>query len=576
MDKVLEQVRAFLRGLTINQKFLLGGSIVLVAVVVWLFVRLFAAVDYTTAYTALDPTDTQKIVQRLAAENIPYQISTDGTSLEVPADRLDRVRVEMASQNLPHTGRMGFELFDKPNWSSSDFSERVNYQRALEAELERTIETMDTVESARVHLVLPRESLFTAEERPAKAAVVVKLRTARLADQTVNAIANLVASAWENLSPDDVTIVSADGRQPLTAGKSNSSAGRRGLSDLETTMAERIVDTLSPVVGADHVKSSVTIEYNPNSGESTEELYDPDATALLTSQITQDQTSGTPAMGIPGTPSNVPSAPQPAAPAAGTPPSPGQPNAAPANSAQSAAASITQAKSGDLIQGMRSESRTFAVSKTMHHTIEPAGQIKHLAAAVLIDDFVEVKDVGGKPQETRRKRTPEEMKQLDELVRAALGFNTQRGDEISIQNISFQVPPEETPAKPSPVQRTLRILEPFIVYLRYAALGILFLLIYFLILRPVKTQVLATLKALPAASAQPGLTTAGGRQSGAKSPMTIAEMEGELQHELSETNSEVMRAVVLKRHLVDKVKKEPAGASRLIQSWVRQDAAESR
>ncbi len=139
----------------------------------------------------------------------------------MPADRLDRMRVEMASQNLPHTGRMGFELFDKPNWSSSDFSERVNYQRALEAELERTIETMDTVESARVHLVLPHESLFTTEERPAKAAVVVKLRTQRMADETVNSIANLVASAWENLSPDDVTIVSADGRLPLTAGRSS-------------------------------------------------------------------------------------------------------------------------------------------------------------------------------------------------------------------------------------------------------------------------------------------------------------------------------------------------------------------
>ena len=268
--------------------------------------------------------------------------------------------------------------------------------------------------------------------------------------------------------------------------------------------------------------------------------------------------------------------PQPAAPAASTPPSPAQPNTAPANSAQSVTAAISQAKSGDLIQGMRSESRTFAVSKTIHHTVEPAGQIKHLAAAVLVDDFVEVKDVGGKPQETRRKRTPEEMKQLDDLVRAALGFSTQRGDEISIQNISFQSPPEETPVKPTPVQRTLRILEPFIVYLRYAALGILCLVIYFLVLRPVKKQVLATLKALPAASAQPSLTTAGGKQSAPRLPMTIAEMEGDLQQELSETNSEVMRAVVLKRHLVDKVKKEPAGASRLIQSWVRQDAAESR
>jgi flagellar M-ring protein FliF len=558
MDKALEQVRAFLRGLGINQRFLLAGSVILVALVIWLFVRLFAAVDFKTLYTGLDPTDTQKIVQRLAIENIPYQLSSDGTTLDVPADRLDRIRVEMASQNLPHTGRMGFELFDKPNWSSSDFSERVNYQRALEAELERTIETMDTVESARVHLVLPHESLFTTEERPAKAAVVVKLRTQRLADQTVNAIANLVASAWENLSPDDVTIVGADGRLPLAAGKSNTGGARRGLADLETTMAERIVQTLSPVVGADHVKSSVTIDYNPNSGESTQELYDPAATAIVTSQLTQDQSTGVPAMGIPGTPSNVPSA----------PPAPAQ-----ANPAQPGATPPVQAKPADVVLGMRSESKSFAVSKTVHHTVEPAGQIKRLAAAVLVDDFVEVKDVSGKPQETRRKRTPEEMKQLEDLVRAALGFNAQRGDELSIQNISFQVPAVEVPPTPSPVQRTLRIMEPWIGLLRYAGLGALFLVIYLLILRPVTKQVLATLKALPARSEQAALPAAEGRKAISKS-VTISEMEEELQRDLSDTNSEVVRAVVLKRHLVEKVKKEPEGASRLIQSWVRQGTTE--
>jgi flagellar M-ring protein FliF len=548
MNKGIAQVRAFVRGLSINQRIMLGGSAVVVALVVWLFVRLFAAADFKNLYTGLDPTDTEKIIQRLAAENISYQVSSDGTSIDVQADRLDRVRVEMASQNLPHTGRMGFELFDKPNWSSSDFSERVNYQRALEAELERTIETMDTVESARVHLVLPHESLFTSEERPAKAAVVVKLRTRRLAEQTVNAIANLVASAWENLSPDDVTIVSADGQLPLSAGKMNDKGVRRGLSDLETTMAERIVETLTPVVGADHVKSSVTIDYNSNSGESTQELYDPNATAMLTSQMTQDQTTGASAAGIPGTPSNVPSAQQ----------------------------VPSQAKPADVIQGMRSESKTFAVSKTTHHTLEPAGQIRHLAAAVLVDDFVEVKDVSGKRQETRTKRTPEQMKQLDGLVRAAVGFDEKRGDELVIQNISFQVPPAEAPLVAPPAQRILRFIVPWIGLLRYAGLGILFLLIYLLVLRPVTRQVLATVKALPSSGNQAVLLSAGGQQADGKSLVTNSDIERDLERELSESGSEVKRAVALKRHLVNKVKKEPEGATRLIQSWVREKAEEQR
>jgi len=566
MDKVLEQIGAFLRGLTFSQRLMLAGSAALVGVIVWLFVRLFSAADYKNLYTGLSPTDAQKIVARLAVENIAYQLSSDGASIDVPADRLDRVRIEMASQGLPHTGRLGFELFDKPNWSSSDFSERVNYQRALEAELERTIETMDTVESARVHLVLPRESLFTTEERPAKAAVVVKLRTQRLADETVASIANLVASAWENLSPDDVTIVSADGRLPLTAGKSGAGVARRGLADPETAIAERIVDTLAPIVGADHVKSSVSIEYNPNSGDTTQEVYDPNATAILTSQLSEDQSTGTAPVGIPGTTSNVPSAP----PVAAAPPANPPANVAPAANApaaNSAAASAAQ-KPNEVSQGMRSESKTFAVSKTVHHTLEPPGQIRHIAAAVLVDDFIETKTVDGKPQETRRKRTPAEMKQMEDLVRAAIGFSAQRGDELSLQNVSFQSSPVETPAPVTGVQRTLRIVTPWLGLLRYAGIGLVFLLVYLLVLRPVTNQVLATIRALPERSKLAALPASGAE--GVKKGTTVAEMEGELQRELSETNSEVMRSVVLKKHLVEKVKKEPESATRLIQGWVRQ------
>ena len=207
MDKYVQQIREFLQGLNVKQRTLLGGSVVLVGLVIYVFVRLLRRWITARCIPVWTPSDVQKIVQQLAVENISYEVSSDGTALECsrrPAG--SRARGDGLAK-LPHTGRMGFELFDKPNWSSSDFSERVNYQRALEAELERTIETMDTVESARVHLVLPHESIFSADDRPAKAAVVVKLRTQKNADQTALAIANLVASAWENLSPDDVTIV---------------------------------------------------------------------------------------------------------------------------------------------------------------------------------------------------------------------------------------------------------------------------------------------------------------------------------------------------------------------------------
>jgi len=294
------------------------------------------------------------------------------------------------------------------------------------------------------------------------------------------------------------------------------------------------------------VKSSVTIEYNPDSGETTQELYDPNASAVVTSQVSDDQTTGAAPVGIPGTTSNVPAPPAKA----------------------SAAATPVPAKPATTTQGMHSESKTFVVSKTVHHTLQPAGQVKHLAAAVLVDDVVETKDVGGKPQETRRKRTPEEMKQLDDLVRAAIGFNAQRGDELSVQNVSFQELPVEAAPVPTRVQKTLKIIAPWMGMLRYVGIGLLFLLVYALVLRPVKNQVLAALSALPEKAPEGALPAAPG-ETAAQVPVTMAALEGDLQKELSESSSEVMRTVVLKRHLVEKIKKEPEGATRLIQGWVR-------
>src|SRR5882762_7783760 len=540
MDKALQQIIEFLRGLTVKQRVFLAGSVVVVAGTIWIFVRLLGDGDYRTLYSGMAPADAQSLAQRLSSQNISFQLSSDGTAVLVRSDQLDKARLEAASQGPLASGRMGFELFDKPNWSGSDFSEKVNYQRALEAELERTIQTMSGVEAVRVHLVLPHESLFSDRERVAKAGVVLKLRGARLNDQLTASVANLVSSAWDDLSPQNVTVVTTDGQMP-NQGHTHS-ATLPGLQDLETTLAERVVLTLAPVVGNDHVKSSVTIEYDPNSGESTQEIYDPANSAVLSSQSSQETVGDLEPAGIPGTASNAPNS-------------------------QANTTAVAQAKSATSTQGIRSDNRTFAVSRTTHHVLEPAGRVKRIAAAILVDDAIETKTENGEAQQTRRKRTADEMKQIEELAKAAVGFDVKRGDQFSLQNISFTQAPVDVPAPVGRMQRVLIFAERWTGLLRYAALLALFAMIYLLLLRPVKKQFVALLQT----PLQTGASTAGAAGSAAV-PVVGAGAHIALPAQTATIDGEVQQAVALKRQLVGKVKEDPAAASRLIQNWMREEA----
>ena len=543
MDKIQQQIIAFLKGLSVWQRVTLTGSVLLVAGILWLFVHLLGAGDYKTLYSGMAPADAQILAQRLAAQNTSYQLSSDGTAVLVRSDQLDRARLETASQGPLSSGRMGFELFDKPNWSGSDFSEKVNYQRALEAELERTIATMNGVEAVRVHLVLPRESLFTDREHPAKAAVVLKMRGVRLNDQVSASVANLVSSAWDDLSPQNVTVVTTDG-QMASLGHGHTVLTLPGNQDLETTLAERVVQTLAPIVGNEHVKSSITIDYDPTSGESTQEIYDPERTAVLTAQSSQETVGDLEPAGIPGTPSNTPNS-------------------------QGNSAAVAQVKTSNTTQGIHSESKTFAVSHTTHHLLEPAGRVKRVASAILVDDAVETKTENGKTQETRRKRTPDEMKQIEALAKAAVGFDAQRGDQFSLQNVTFTVPPIDVVTPPGRVQRYLTFLERWTGVLRYVALLALFAVVYLLILRPVKKRVMEVFGAPSHAALGAPQTGEGGGATGA-----LPGGEGRLAALPSETATgvagEVQQAVLLKKQLVNKIKEDPEGTSQLIQNWIQE------
>jgi flagellar M-ring protein FliF len=544
-EQVTNQIVAFARGLTLRQKITIALGAAGVVGTLWVFVILLDKADYKTLYSGLSAGDAQSMSQRLAEKNIPYELASEGTSIRVPADQLDKARLDLAAEGMPQTGRLGFELFDKPNWAGSDFAEKVNYQRALEGELERTIQTLGEIEAARVHLVPPQESLFTEQERLAKASVVIKLRAGHLGDEAQEAITHLVASAVDNLKPENVTLINADGGMPILARGGGAASRPRSWAEFETALAHKVVATLEPVVGEGKAHANVTVEYDLATTDSTEETYDPDGAVVLTSQISHETMGEVDAEGPPGTTSNVPG-----------------------KQASAAAKQALPAESDS--QGLHTENKTFAVSKTVRHMVQPSGMLKRITAAVLVDDATETKDDNGQRVEIRRKRSPEEMKQIGELVAAAIGIDAQRGDRVAVENLSFQTLPLEPPAPPTITERVVPIVDKWIDVIRYGALVLLFLVIYVLVLRPIKRQIVTTFQALPKQlsmaktlrGAGPGALTARGEDT--------PSLEASLQP-LEESPLEAKQAVMLKKNLLEKVKKEPATASRLVQNWMRQE-----
>jgi flagellar M-ring protein FliF len=283
------------------------------------------------------------------------------------------------------------------------------------------------------------------------------------------------------------------------------------------------------VVGADHVRASVHVEYELGTSEDTSETYDPKTPATLTQEHSEENSTGGASAGVPGTASNVPS---------GTPTATAAPAAEQSNS--------------------RNDATTYAVSKVLHHKVEPAGSVRRIAAAVLVDDAVEIADQAGKQVTTRRKRTAEEMKMIEQLASAAIGVDAQRGDVLAVENLSFQEAPGEIILPQSKTDRIRHVIEPWSWTLRYLGIAALFGVVYWLVLRPVKRQAQNAFRELSEKLAT-GLTLApaqGGVLGTGES--AVIEAGGK-------------RATELKKLLMDKVKAEPEVASRLVENWVRQD-----
>ena len=539
-SNVVEQVKQFWGSRTGLQKSLLLGGAGTTALMLTLFVRLIASPDYKPLYKDLDPADAQALATQLDAQNIPHQVSADGKEVSVPADKLDAARMMTATQGQPHSGRMGFELFDKMSWGQTEFDEKVAYQRALEGELERTIGTLADVEQARVHLVMPTDSVFLDRQRSAKAAVILRLRHNGLSKDAVVAISRLVSGAVDELKPEDVSIIDADSERSL--GLAHDGPG--GDQDEEARLTNRLINTLEPVVGTNAIRASVNVDFDEASTDENDEKYDPAVSALLTMQRTEDSAGGTSIpSGVPGTASNIPAA-KPAKPAGQT-----------SQQSNTPTAQTSTATSGPS-QSSKTESAQYGVNKTIIHTITPAGGIRRISAALLVDDtIVKTTDNKGKVTVTRQKRSQDELNRIQELAEAAIGFDAKRGDTISVQNLSFDSGSTDSdlpaPNLASEVQKTV---SDYSSLLRPLSLLGLFLLAYFLVIRPVQKHAL-----------RQGELTAG-----LQPALAAANVQG-LSSEPTEAIAMGRRAAQLKAQSSELAKQNPVDTARAMQTWMREE-----
>lgn len=479
--------------------------------------------DWRTLYAGLDPEDARQMGLVLTQAQIPFDVTSDGSGLRVPAAQLDKARLATAAKGGSRSGRLGFEIFDKPNWVGSEFDEQVNYQRALEGELEHTVSSLSDVESARVHLVMPHDSLFRDQDRPAKASVVLRLRHRSLAEGEPDAIRNLVASAVDALTPDRVVLVDAAGNLPL--GPKTADAMRL---TAEQALEQKLVATLEPVTGPGNVRASVTLDYQMATSEQTDETYDPDATVTLSMQRTEQSAGPQPvAAGIPGTTSNAPNAQAlPVYPQQTTPP-----------------------------QSAKSESGTYGASKTVRHSVEAPGRVRRLTAAIVVNH--RLSDPGARGRSAQwQARSPEELRNLTALAQAAVGFDTSRGDLVTVQDLQFD---ENRPAEPeSPVRRFLSEAEGSPLLLKYATLLLGMVMVVAFGLRPAMRRASAVTRPVP-------------RGAGKDLPAG-AEIKSVLNPpQAPPIDPERMRAQEIFEQVSGHVKREPTQSSRLLQSWIHSD-----
>jgi flagellar M-ring protein FliF len=445
---------------TVPKPLLIGTAAAVVAIII-------AAVmwgrdpNYKVLFSNLDDRDGGAIVAALNQMNVPYRFNETGTAILVPGEKVYDARLQLAGQGLPRGGSVGFELMDNARFGASQFTEQINYQRGLEGELARSIESMNAVQHARVHLALPRQTLFVRDRRPPTASVILTLYPGRsIGDSQVSAISWLVASSVPDLTITNVSIVDQNGRllsSPSGEGRGMDADQMRFVRETEQRTVERILAILNPLVGPGNVHAQASADVDFSRREETSEVYrpnqEPGQSAVRSQQTNDSQQLGiNPAQGVPGALSNQPPAAA-QAPIANPPavqPAPGQAAAPPAgqngqqNGQQAAQAAVQQGPAST----RREATTNYEVDRTISHIKQPVGAVKRLSVAVVIN-YLQDKDGEAKAM------PPEQLNKLTTLVKEAMGYSETRGDSLNVVNSQFNDSEPSTPWWKDPENITL-------------------------------------------------------------------------------------------------------------------------
>ena len=582
---MLAQFKKLLKSLTLRQRIFVVVAALSTMGGLWWINQWNRERVFQPLFSGLSSEDAGAVVTKLKEGGVEYRLSANGNTVLAQSERIPELRIQLASAGIPKAGRIGFELFDKNNFGITDFAEQVNYRRAIEGELERSILAINGVEAARVHITPAKESVFTESKEPAKASILLTLkRGAKIVPTNVDAISHLISAAVQGLDPEHVSVVDGAGKLLVGTSKQASQdepdAGDKSLlyrQKIEKDLLEKVNATLEPLLGSKHFRAGVSVECDFSFGELSEETFDPAKAVVATSQKSDE--SGVPpsAGGPPGTASNLPR---------------------PAARLSSQAVPVTR----------KTENMTYQNSRLVRKTTLPKGTVRRVSVAVLLDNYLRWEVENGKPKRVMNPPTPEQMKSIRDLITGAAGVDAKRGDSVVVESIAFgstldaQPPEGLIPSPPKQLEKSQPKAPEVASWMGIpknnlmimggvagVALVVLMGGIFWLIRKRKKRNASVAIASALSAGAEAASVGRGGKKqlkSSAEAAANGAEDE-ELNEEeairkaaieekrvlgsitLPEHSSK--KALVLSKHIAEEARKNPAGMAQIVRTWLNEE-----